>query len=54
MNSPVTSSGVNDRDEWRARILRALSELREGDHRVLRSYSQSESDDEAPATLRNP
>lgn len=54
MNPSVSNTGVNDREEWRARILRALAELREGDHHVLRRSGQHDSQDEAPASTANP
>jgi hypothetical protein len=51
---PLSNTGVNDRDEWRNRILRALAELREGDQRILHRSSTHESGDNAPDTIRNP
>jgi hypothetical protein len=48
------NTGVDDREQWRARITRALQELRTEDSsagRVLRSREQSDEDDADSANL---
>lgn len=43
----IGNTGINDREEWRNRILRALSELREGDQRLV--ANTREANDESSA-----
>jgi hypothetical protein len=44
---PHTSTGIDDREEWRARILRALKELRSDDSSVVTQGRHQESRDDS-------
>jgi hypothetical protein len=48
-----TNTGVDDREEWRARILRALKELRSDDSSVvMRGRHEEKRDDSAGASAK--
>ncbi len=48
-----TDTGVNDREEWRARILRALKELRSDDSSVVtRGRREDTRDDSGGASAK--
>ena len=48
----MTDTGVEDRDQWREKIMRALIDLRGDDSATVGPMRRDDTDGDAPAELR--
>jgi hypothetical protein len=50
--NPQTNTGIDEREEWRTRIMRALKELRSDESSVTRGRHEETRDESAGASAK--